>query len=108
MRPPHYLRLRVLGDAEDVAVGVLEPGDLVTVGRGPDAEVAILNEGIFFADDAALIEPSDDGGDVLDFPAEDSALERREIGGFGDADGAGAGAHHERVLVQADELKAEG
>jgi len=100
-------RLDVLGDGEDVAVGIFEPGDAVTGGGGPDAEVAVLDEGEFFGEDAAAFESAGDRRDVSDFPAESGALERREIGDFGDADFVGAGADDEGELIETDELEPE-
>jgi hypothetical protein len=67
---------------EDVAVGVLEPGDFTAVGGGPDAEVLVLGERILLRGDAAVAEPSGDGFDVLDLPTEDGALEGREMSAF--------------------------
>jgi hypothetical protein len=70
----------VLADAEDVAVGVFEPGDFAAVGGGPDAEGLVLGEGVLFGGNAAVAEPSGDGLDVFDLPSEDGALQRVKIG----------------------------
>jgi hypothetical protein len=97
----------VLADGEDVGVGVFEPGDFGAVGGGPDAKGLVLGKGIFFRGDAAVAEPGGYGLDVLDFPAEDGALERGEVGDFCDANCVATDAHDQGELIEAHELEAE-
>lgn len=97
----------MLRDAQDIAVGILEPGDLVARGRGPDADFGILDERIFFKSDTALLEPFDDGLDILDFPAQNGVSRGSEIGDSGNAHHVRAGLHGQRILIEADKLKAE-
>jgi hypothetical protein len=99
--------LDVLGDGEDVAVGIFEPGDMVAGGGRLDAEVAVFDEEEFFGWDAAAGEPFGYGGDVFDFPSQGGALKRDEIGDFGDADFGRAGTDDETELIKADQLEAE-
>jgi len=98
---------RVLADGEDVAVGIFEPGDLAAVGGGPDAEVLVLGEGIFFRGDAAVAEPDGDGFDVFDLPAEDGALQRSKIGDFCDANHVATHAHDQGKFIEAYEFESE-
>src|SRR5690242_16390765 len=107
----HYRRWNqsgdVLADREDVAVGILEPSDSAAVGSGPDAEGLVLGEGIFFRSGAAVAKPAGDRLDVFDLPAEDGALQRREIGDFDDANHVAADAHDQGEFIEADELESE-
>ncbi len=97
----------MLADGEDVAVGILEPGYLAAVGGGPDAEGLVLGEGILFRGCAAVAEPGGNGFDVFDLPAEDGALERREIRDFCDANHVAADGHDQGELIEAYELKSK-
>src|SRR6266849_4221003 len=97
----------VLANAEDVAVGVFEPGYSATVGGGPDAEGLVLGERIFFWGDAAVAEPGGDGLDVFDLPAEDGALQWSEIGDLGNANHLAADGHDEGELIEAYELESK-
>src|ERR1700680_1020014 len=56
--------LMMLAHGKDVTIRVLEPGYFVAAGGGPDSQLAILNEGIFFECDALLLAPGDDRLDV--------------------------------------------
>ena len=97
----------VLADAEDVAVGVFEPGDLAAVGGGPDAEGLVLGEGILFRGDAAVLEPGGGGLNVFNLPSEDGALQWSEIGDLNDANHVAADAHDQRKFVETYKLEAE-
>ena len=97
----------MLRDAQNIPVGILEPGDLVAGRCGPDSDFGILDERIFFKRDAALLQPGNDSLDILNFPAEDGASHGSEIGNFGNANHVCTGLHHQRELIEAHELKAE-
>jgi len=97
----------MLADAEDVAVGVFEPGDFAAVGGGPDAEFLVLGKGIFFRGDAAVAKPGGGGFDVLDLPSEDGALERSEIRDLGDANHVVADAHDQRKFIETYKLESK-
>src|ERR1700694_4057176 len=97
----------MLADGKDVAVGVFEPGDLAAIRGGPDAEGLVLGKGILFRGNAAVTEPGGDGFDVFDLPAEDGALQRREIRDLCDANHEAAGVHDQGILIEAHELKSE-
>src|SRR5579863_3830650 len=73
MVPPFRLvRLRVvLAHGKNVSVGIFEPGDFVAAGSCPDAKFLVLNEWVFFEDDAAGGQPADERFDVLRFPTHD-------------------------------------
>ena len=43
----------MLAHGKDIAVGILEPTDFISVRRGPNSEVVILNERVLFEVDAA-------------------------------------------------------
>ena len=64
-------------------------------------------KGYFSGGDAAVAEPGGYGFDVLDFPAEDGPLERREIGDFCDANCVAADVHDQGKLIEAYELESE-
>src|SRR2546422_7875993 len=98
----------MLADGEDVSVRVFEPGDLVAAGRSPDAAFLVLDEGIFFEHNSALCEQVDDAFDIGDFPAEDGAPQRSEVRNLRNADLVAADFHHQRKLIEAYELAAEG
>src|SRR5467141_1643308 len=95
----------MLADGKDIAIGILEPGYLAAVGSGPDSEILVLGEGIFFRRNAVVPEPGGDGLDVFDLPAEDGALQRREIRDFCDANHVAADAHDQRKFIQAYKFK---
>src|SRR5712692_3077629 len=97
----------MLTDAEDVAVGVFEPGYLAAVGGGPDAEGLVLGEGILFRGDAAVAQPGGDGFDVFDLPSQNGALQRLEIRHFGDADHVAADGHDQGKLIEAYESESK-
>src|SRR6266446_5468000 len=97
----------MLADAEDVAVGVFEPGYFAAVGRGPDTEVLVLHEGIFLRGNATVSEPDRDGLDVFDLPSQNGALQRLEIRHFGNANHVAADGHDQGKLIQAYELKSK-
>ena len=59
----------MLADGGDVGVGVFEPGYFAAVGRGPDAEILVLGNGILFRGDVAVAELGSDGFDVFDLTA---------------------------------------
>jgi len=44
----------MLGEGEDVSVGVFEPGYLVAAGNGPDSEVVLFEESEYLEVDAFL------------------------------------------------------
>src|SRR6267378_152379 len=92
---------------KDIAIGILEPGYLAAVESGPDTEILVLGEGIFFRRNAVVPEPGGDGLDVFDLPAEDGALQRREIRDFCDANHVAADVHDQGKLIEAYELKSE-
>src|SRR5712692_5128048 len=97
----------MLADAEDVAVGVFDPGYFAAVGGGPDTEVLVLHEGIFLRGNATVSEPDRDGLDVFDLPSEDGALQGSEIRNLDDADHVAAHAHDYREFIEAYELKSK-
>ncbi len=97
----------MLTDAEDVSVWILEPGDLIASGCGPDAKFLVLNEGIFFKGDAARFEPGDESFDIPRFPTEDGVGGGSELLHFGDTDHGVAGLHHQGESVVADEPEAQ-
>lgn len=60
-----------LGEAEDVAVGVVEPGDAGAAGGGPDGEgMSVVHAWIAEELDTGMSERGDGGLDVRDLPAE--------------------------------------
>src|SRR6266849_2225289 len=97
----------MLADGKDVAVGVFEPGYFAAVGGGPDAEVLVLSEGVFFRRDAPVAKPGGDGLDVFDLPSEDGALQRSEVRDFCDADHVAADSHDQGKSIEAYELESQ-
>src|SRR5580658_11098162 len=96
----------MLGDRKHVAVGILEPRDLVAAGGCPDAEFLILHERVFLAGHAAAFEPSDDCRNILHFPAEDGERQGSEIlRSLRDADLGVASADHQGEGILTDKLK---
>src|SRR5208283_3872839 len=97
----------MLTDGKDIAIWIFEPGYLVTRGSRPDSKLMILNEGILFQDNAFVLEPSDDGFDIFYFPAQDRALQWREIWDFCNPNLVPAHAHDQCELIEAYKLKSE-
>src|SRR5712664_2870136 len=97
--------LLVLTHGQDIAVWILEPRHFVTIGSCPDPAFAILDERILFQSNALFVEPGDYRIDVVDFPAQDGALDWREIRNLGNSDVVPASFHHQRILVEADEFE---
>src|SRR5882724_5382461 len=95
----------MLADGKDIAVGILEPGYLAAVGGGPDTEILVLGEGIFFRRNAVVPEPGGDGLDVVDLPAEDGALQGSEIGDLRDPNHVATDVHDQRKLIKTYEFK---
>ena len=94
----------MLADGKHVSIRVFEPCNLVAGGRRPDAQLGVLNEGIFFEGNALLFQGSYSGFNILHLPAEDGAPDRSEVRNLADADHAFAGFHHQRKLIKTDEL----
>jgi hypothetical protein len=59
-----------LREAEDVAVGVLEPGDLGAAGSRPDALGVLSGQAVAFKLYALLFKSGEGFGDVGNLPAE--------------------------------------
>ena len=82
----------MLADGKHVAIGIFEPRHLVSCWRGPNPELLILYEGIFFKHHAAAGEPRHHHFNILDFPAEDGIGSGSEIFSLGDSDRGLAGS----------------
>src|SRR6266436_195464 len=97
----------MLAYGKDVAIRIFEPSYFAAVGGGPDAEVLILGEGIFFRGNAVIAEPGGGGLDVFDLPAEDGALQGSEIRDLCDANHVAADVHDHSNLIEAYEFEVE-
>ncbi len=101
--------MRVLGDGEDVAVGVFEPGDFGgAVGCGPDTGRVLFEEGVVLEGDSSGGELLCGGDDVGDLPAEDRVGSGVEGFHASDADVSGVGTDDDGELVVGDEGEAKG
>src|SRR6266446_2621501 len=74
--------LRQLGEAQDVAVGILEPGDFGAARGSPDAFGILCGQAIAFEMHAFLFESGNGCGDIRDLPPENG--ERLRLEGRGD------------------------
>ena len=98
----------MLGEGEGIAVGVGEPGYFGGVaGCGPDAGVALVEEGVALEMEAFGGEGGYGLVDVGDLPAEDGEGEWGEVAYADDAEHGSVGVHDEGELVVADEAEAE-
>src|SRR5579872_2862341 len=69
----------VLGNREDVPVRILEPGNFVSSGRGPDAQFVLVEEAEDFKENALALKGSHDALDAGDLPSQDRELRGRKV-----------------------------
>ena len=87
--------------------GSLNQAILSPVGGGPDSQFLILGEGKFLGRNFLSLEPFGDCFNVLDFPAQNGALQGSEVGNFGYADHVATDAHDQRELIEAYKLESQ-
>src|SRR6267142_4809397 len=98
---------RMLAYGKYIAIGIFEPGYLAAVGGGPNTEILVLGEGIFFGGNAVVPEPGGDRLDVFDLPAKDGTLQGSEIRDLGDPHHVAADVHDQSKLIKTYELKSK-
>ena len=91
------LLVREFGQAEEIFVGILEPGDQSAGGRGPDSLNVLLEKAVSLKADPGRFELGNRGTNVRHIPAENRT---RQVGALL-ADG---GAQHDAVGIE-DERK---
>src|SRR5262249_1696241 len=92
---------------KNVAIRIFEPSHFVAPRGGPDSELAILNERVFFWSDPSFGEPGSHRFDVFYFPAQHRALQRGEIRRLGNPDIVPADSHHQCILIDAHKFESE-
>src|SRR5580700_8398840 len=101
-------RSRVLADGEDVAIGVLEPGDLRSSGGVPQAVFVLRKAGKAFEMHAAGGELAREPGGVGHLPAEDGERLRLEIADERGPQHDSLHVKHQGKTIFMDELKSKG
>src|SRR6267154_690044 len=92
-----------LCEAQDVSVGILEPGDFGAARGGPDALGILRRQAIAFKMYAFAFERGDGFGDIRDLPTENGErlrLERRRDVGDAQHDAVGVQGEGKIVLAQ--------
>src|ERR1700734_150823 len=90
--------LGMFREAEDISIGILEPGDARTGGSSPDAKRILLHpvEVVTLEVNAGFDQFVDGGDDVGHLPAEDGALRRRVLFGHPQTDHDAIGIEDKR------------
>src|ERR1700682_2958559 len=97
-----------LGEAEDVAIGILEPGDFGAAWGRPDSLCILSGQAVTFKLHASLFESGDSFGDVGNLPAENGERLRLESRrNIGDAEHDAIDVEREGKIILAEDAQTE-
>ena len=88
-----------LGERQDVAVGIGEPGHLVPAWGRPDAVIVLVHAVVALEHDALVREPANGGRDAGDPPAEDGVAGGGGVGDRRHAEHGSVRVEHAREVV---------